>query len=120
VVLFDGHGYAHPRRLGIATHLGLVLDRPSIGCAKSKLVGDYAEPERLFGATTPVVHRGETVGLAVRTRPRHKPLFVSPGHKLSIETAREIALACCRDGNFLPEPTRLAHETVTAHTRALR
>jgi deoxyribonuclease V len=120
VVLFDGHGYAHPRRLGIATHLGLVLDRPSIGCAKSKLIGDYEEPERVFGATTPVIHHGEIIGLAVRTRPRHKPLFVSPCHKLSLEMARAIALACCRDGAFLPEPTRLAHETVTAHTRPLR
>ena len=120
VILFDGQGYAHPRRLGLASHLGLVLDRPSIGCAKSILVGRYEEPERTFGAATPLVHDGETVGTAVRTRPRHKPLFVSPGHKVSLDTAVRIVLACCRENNFLPEPTRLAHDLITAHTRPLR
>jgi deoxyribonuclease V len=118
VFLFDGQGYAHPRRLGLASHLGLFLERPSIGCAKSRLVGEYAEPERVFGAHTPLVDRGEVVGAAVRTRPRHKPLFVSPGHKISVETAVAIALACCRDGAFLPEPTRLAHDLVTRQRRA--
>ena len=118
VFLFDGQGYAHPRRLGLASHLGLFLERPTIGCAKSRLVGEYAEPERVFGAHTPLVDRGEVVGAAVRTRPRHKPLFVSPGHKISVETAVVIALACCRDGAFLPEPTRLAHEIVTRERRS--
>jgi deoxyribonuclease V len=118
VLLFDGQGYAHPRRLGLASHLGLILDRPAIGCAKSRLVGHYEEPERRFAAQTPLIDRGEVVGAALRTRPRHKPLFVSPGHKLSVETAVAITLACCRDGAFLPEPTRLAHETVTRERRA--
>ena len=118
VFLFDGQGYAHPRRLGLASHLGLFLQRPTIGCAKSRLVGEYEEPERVFGAYTPLVDRGEVVGAAVRTRPRHKPLFVSPGHKISVETAVAVALACCRDGAFLPEPTRLAHEIVTQERRA--
>jgi deoxyribonuclease V len=118
VFLFDGQGYAHPRRLGLASHLGLFLQRPTIGCAKSRLVGEYEEPERVFGAHTPLVDRGEVVGAAVRTRPRHKPLFVSPGHRISVETAVAIALACCRDGAFLPEPTRLAHEVVTQQRRA--
>ena len=117
VVLFDGQGYAHPRRFGLASHLGLILDRPAIGCAKSKLVGRYEEPERIFGAHTPLVDRGEVVGAAVRTRPRHKPLFVSPGHKVSVEGAVAIALACCRAGGFMPVPTRLAHEAVTARAR---
>ena len=117
VFLFDGQGYAHPRRLGLASHLGLVLDRPSIGCAKSRLVGRYEEPAAVFGAHTPLVDRGEIVGAAVRTRPRHKPLFVSPGHQVSVETAVAIVLACCRDGRFLPEPTRLAHELVTRERR---
>ena len=117
VVLFDGQGYAHPRRFGLASHLGVILDRPSIGCAKSRLVGRYEEPERVFGAHTPLVDRGEVVGAAVRTRPRHKPLFVSPGHKVSVEGAVRIALACCRDGGFMPVPTRLAHEAVTARAR---
>lgn len=117
VLLCDGQGYAHPRRFGLASHLGLILDRPSIGCAKSRLVGQYEEPERVFGATTPLVDRGEVIGAAVRTRPRHKPLIVSPGHKMSTEGAVSLALACCRDGGFMPVPTRLAHEAVTARTR---
>lgn len=117
VLLFDGQGYAHPRRLGLASHLGVLLDRPAIGCAKSRLIGHCEEPERGFGARTPLVDRGEVVGAAVRTRPQHKPLFVSPGHKVSVETAVAIALACCREGSFLPEPTRLAHETVTRERR---
>jgi deoxyribonuclease V len=118
VFLCDGQGYAHPRRLGLASHLGLFLNRPTVGCAKSRLVGQYEESERVFGAQTPLVDRGEVIGAAVRTRPRHKPLFVSPGHKISIETAVVIALACCRDGAFLPEPTRLAHEITTRERRA--
>ncbi|HEY8447887.1 MAG TPA: deoxyribonuclease V [Thermomicrobiales bacterium] len=120
VLLVDGHGYAHPRRLGIATHLGVVLDRPTIGCAKSILVGKYDEPPDEFGAHTPVIHQGEVVGAAVRTRPAHSPLFVSPGHKISVETAVEIALACCRDGGYLPVPTQAAHNAVAEHTRPLR
>ena len=118
IFLFDGQGYAHPRRLGLASHLGLILERPTVGCAKSRLVGEYEEPERIFGAHTPLVDRGEVIGAAVRTRPRHKPLFVSPGHKISVETAVDVVLACCRNGAFLPEPTRLAHETVTRKRRA--
>jgi deoxyribonuclease V len=96
----------------------VLLERPTIGCAKSRLVGEYEEPKHVFGAQTPLVDRGEVVGAAVRTRPRHKPLFVSPGHKISVATAVVAALACCRDGAFLPEPTRLAHELVTQQRRA--
>lgn len=117
VVLFDGQGYAHPRRFGLASHLGVVLDLPSIGCAKSRLVGRNEEPLRAFGSSTPLVDRGETVGAAVRTRSRHAPLFVSPGHKIGVETAVAIALACCRDNAFMPVPTRAAHDAVTARAR---
>lgn len=117
VLLFDGQGIAHPRRLGLAAHLGVVLDRPSIGCAKSRLVGDYEEPPQVAGASTPLVHRGEVVGAAVRTRPGHAPLFVSPGHRVSVPTATAIVLRCCRAEHFLPEPTRLAHERITAYRR---
>jgi deoxyribonuclease V len=118
VVLCDGQGYAHPRRFGLAATLGVILGRPTIGCAKSRLVGEHEEPERAFGAHTPLIDRGETVGAAVRTRPRHKPLFVSPGHQITADTAVAIALACCRNGAFLPEPTRLAHQLVTQERRA--
>jgi deoxyribonuclease V len=117
VILFDGQGIAHPRRIGLASHLGVVLDRPSIGCAKSKLVGTYDEPERVFGAQTPLIHRDEQVGVALRTRPTHAPLFVSPGHKLSVSTAVEIVIRCCRNERFLPEPTRVAHDSVTIASR---
>jgi deoxyribonuclease V len=113
VILFDGQGIAHPRRIGLAAHLGVVLDRPSIGCGKSKLVGEFDEPERVFGAQTPLIHRDEQVGVALRTRPTHAPLFVSPGNNVSIPTAVEIVLRCCREGRFMPEPTRLAHDEVT-------
>jgi deoxyribonuclease V len=119
-ILFDGQGYAHPRRFGLASHLGLLLDRPSAGCAKSRLIGSYEEPERVFGAQTPLIDRGEVVGAAVRTRPRHAPLFVSPGHKMSLAGAVALTLACCRDGGFMPVPTRLAHEAVTARARGER
>jgi deoxyribonuclease V len=120
VILVDGHGYAHPRRFGIASHLGVVLDHPTIGCAKSVLVGSYEEPADEFGAHTPLVDRDEVVGAAVRTRPGHAPLFVSPGHKRSVETALEIVLACCRDGGYLPVPTQAAHNAVTEYTKPLR
>lgn len=120
VILFDGQGYAHPRRFGLATHLGVVLGRPSIGCAKSRLVGEYTEPVDEFGAWSPLVAGGETVGAALRTRPGHGPLFVSPGHLISVETAVEVVLACCREAAFLPVPTGVAHESVAAYTKPLR
>ena len=120
VVLLDGQGYAHFRRFGLASHLGVILDRPTIGCAKTRLVGRYEEPAEEFGAHTPLVDKGEIVGAAVRTRPGHEPLFVSPGHHISAETAVAVALACCRDNRFMPEPTRLAHDLVTRHAHTER
>jgi deoxyribonuclease V len=119
-LLCDGQGYAHPRRFGLACHVGVLLDRPSIGCAKSRLIGTFDEPARVFGAQTPLIDRGETIGAAVRTRPSHAPLFVSPGDKMSVAGAVALALACCRDDQFMPVPTRLAHEAVTALARAGR
>jgi deoxyribonuclease V len=113
VILFDGQGIAHPRRFGLAAHLGLVFGKPSIGCAKSRLVGRYQEPADEFGALTPLMDRGETIGAAVRTRAGHAPLFVSQGHAISLSSAIVVVLACCRDGQFMPEPTRLAHLEVT-------
>jgi deoxyribonuclease V len=107
VLMFDGQGYAHPRRLGLASHLGVYLDMPSIGVAKSRLVGTYAEPGPNIGDRSPLVHRGETVGVVLRTKPRTNPLFVSAGHKLDLETAVAVVLRSLR-GYRLPEPTRLA------------
>lgn len=109
LILVDGQGIAHPRGVGLATHLGVLLDIPTIGCAKSKLVGDYREPGRRRGALSPLSHRGRVVGYVVRTRTDVRPLFVSPGNLVDPEAAAHLALACCR-GYRLPEPTRLAHQ----------
>jgi deoxyribonuclease V len=111
VAVFDAHGLAHPRRMGLACHMGLLLDRPTIGCAKSVLVGEYDMPPPEAGTWTPLVHEGETVGAAVRTRDRVKPVFVSTGHRISLETAIEVMLAC-RDGTRIPKPTREADRLV--------
>lgn len=107
LILVDGQGRAHPRRLGIACHLGLLLDRPTIGCAKSRLVGSHAEPPAEADAWVPLLNRGETIGAVVRTRTGVKPLYVSVGHRVSLATAVALVLACCQ-GRRLPEPTRRA------------
>jgi deoxyribonuclease V len=120
VILCDAQGIAHPRRIGAASHLGLVLDLPTVGCAKSRLVGRYEEPDRAFGARSPLVDRGELVGSVVRTRPTATPLFVSPGHRVGIELAVQLTLACCAPGKRLPVPTARAHDLVTERTRPLR
>lgn len=120
VLLFDGQGYAHPRRMGLATHLGVVLDRPTIGCAKSRLVGSFEEPLDIPGAVRPLLDGGEVIGAAVRTRPGHAPLFVSPGNHLDVDSAVRIVLACRSDDDVMPVPTRAAHDAVTRHTAPLR
>lgn len=120
VLLFDGQGYAHPRRFGLACHMGVILGRPAIGCAKSRLVGEFAEPEETVGAWTPLRIGHETVGAAIRTQPGHDPLFVSPGHMIGVEGAVAVVRSCRRDGEFLPVPTGAAHDAVTAYTKPLR
>ena len=107
VVLVDGQGIAHPRKLGIAAHLGLLLDVPTIGVAKSRLVGEGEEPGKEAGAATPLFWQGQVVGLILRTRTGIRPLYVSPGHRVSLEDCREIALGCVRSYR-LPEPLRRA------------
>lgn len=116
VLVIDGHGTAHPRRMGIACHAGLLFDLPTIGCAKSILVGHYAELGEERGATAPLVHRGEVVGMAVRTRTGVSPVYVSPGHRTDLPTAVEIVLrlATYRE----PETTRRAHRLVNELRRA--
>jgi deoxyribonuclease V len=111
VFLFDGQGYAHPRRFGLACHVGMLIDRPSLGCAKSVLVGTFRMPGAARGARAPLEHNGECVGMAVRTRDGVKPVYVSVGHRLSLEAAVEITLTACA-GFRLPEPTRLADKLV--------
>lgn len=106
--LFDAHGLAHPRRLGLASHAGLLLDWPSIGCAKSRLIGEYVNPDRDKGSCSNLMDRGQSIGMVVRTRAGVKPLFVSIGHKVDLDTAVRYVLACAPKYR-LPETTRWAH-----------
>lgn len=107
-LICDGQGIAHPRRFGIACHLGVWLDMPSIGCAKSLLVGTYREPGHKRGSVEPLSHRKEQVGVILRTKDGVGPVFISQGHKISLKKAIEVVLACCTKYR-LPEPTRQAH-----------
>jgi deoxyribonuclease V len=119
VVLVDGQGIAHPRRLGIASHLGLCLGLPTVGCAKSRLCGKYDEPGPDRGDRSPLVDKGEVVGAVLRTRPKVAPLFVSPGHRCDLESAVGLVLATTRKYR-LPIPARMAHEYVNEVRRAGR
>ena len=107
--LFDGQGIAHPLRVGLAAHLGLLLDWPSIGCAKSRLTGTHAEPGNERGDWTPLLDGDETIGAVLRTRSGVRPLYVSVGHRIDLPTAIEFVLHCTR-GYRLPETTRWAHK----------
>ena len=108
LLMFDGQGIAHPRGLGLASHIGVVLDRPSIGCAKSRLVGEFKEPKQKRGSMRTLSLHRTKVGVVLRTKDQIKPLFVSPGHRVTVETAATRVLGAGR-GYRLPEPTRLAH-----------
>jgi len=108
VLLCDGHGLAHPRRFGIACHLGVLTDTPAIGVGKSRLVGTHGALAEPRGATVPLCDGGETIGVLLRTRARVKPVYVSIGHRVSLETAVELVLRCTPRYR-LPETTRRAH-----------
>jgi deoxyribonuclease V len=109
LVLIDGHGISHPRRLGLASHIGLFLDIPTIGCAKSLLYGSYSEPDMPIGSNSNIVNTGgEIIGAVLRTKTNVKPLFISIGNKIDLAQAIFWVSKCCR-GYRLPEPTRLAH-----------
>ncbi|MFC1907676.1 deoxyribonuclease V [Chloroflexota bacterium] len=108
LVLVDGQGVAHPRRIGLASHLGLLLDVPTIGCAKSRLCGEHDVPGSEPGSYTDLLDGDEVIGAVLRTRSGVKPIYVSVGHKIDLESAIHWVLECCR-GFRLPEPTRLAH-----------
>jgi deoxyribonuclease V len=107
IILCDGQGIAHPRKLGIASHLGVLLDMPTIGVAKSLFVGKHEPLSEEKGNWQPLRYRGETVGAALRTRTGVKPVYVSPGHRISLETAIAIVLHCTPKYR-LPETTRVA------------
>lgn len=118
-VMFDGHGIAHPRRVGVASHVGLIIERPSLGCAKSVLVGKYEEPEKERGAWTKMSDKGEVIGAALRTKTNVQPIFVSVGHLIDLASAIALTLQC--DGGYRqPEPTRRAHHLVNALRRGER
>lgn len=108
LILADGQGLAHPRRFGIASHLGLLLDTPAIGCAKSLLCGTHRTPEAETGSYADIIDKGEIIGVALRTRPGTSPVYVSIGHKVDLAMAIRWVLNCCR-GYRIPEPLRLAH-----------
>lgn len=107
LILCDGQGLAHPRRFGIACHIGIITNLPTIGVAKSVLVGKFKTPGETRGSTAPMIHRGEEVGVALRTRNKVQPVYISIGHKISLETAIKYVLDCAPKYR-LPETTRLA------------
>jgi deoxyribonuclease V len=107
--IFDGQGVAHPRRFGIASHVGVILDKPSIGCAKSRLWGTHHELAPEEGSYVHLYDGDEIVGAVVRTREHVSPVYVSIGHRIDLETAIRFVLGCCK-GYRLPETTRYAHK----------
>jgi deoxyribonuclease V len=124
VLFLDGQGIAHPRRIGIASHIGLWLELPTIGCAKSLLVGKYEEPLPEAGSWTPLVHKSDIIGAALRTKHRVNPVYISPGHLADLPDSIDLALRCSKDYATnrtskyrIPEPTRLAHLFVNALRR---
>jgi deoxyribonuclease V len=111
LVVADGQGRAHPRRFGLASHLGVLLDLPTIGCAKSRLVGEHREPGPRRGAATQLRHEGEVIGTVLRTQDGVKPVYVSVGHRVTLAAARRQVLALA-PRHRLPEPVRAAHAEV--------
>jgi deoxyribonuclease V len=119
LILVDGQGIAHPRRLGLASHLGLFWDRPTIGCAKSRLCGEHKMVPPESGSYAEITDNNEVIGAALRTKAGTTPLYISIGHKVDLETAISWVLRCCR-GHRLPEPTRLAHLAASGHLEAVK
>ena len=114
LVLVDGQGIAHPRRFGLASHLGVLLGMPAIGCAKSILCGAHGPLAAPRGSAAEIEHQGEVVGMALRTRDGVRPVYVSIGHRVDLAAAVSWVSNCCR-GYRLPEPTRLAHQAASGH-----
>ncbi len=119
LILIDGHGRAHPRLFGIACHVGVLFDKPTIGCAKSLLVGEHEEPAAWPGSATPLVFQDKCVGMALRTRENVKPIYVTQGHRVSLESAVRL-VGQCLDGLRIPKPTREADHYVRELRRAFQ
>jgi len=119
LLVCDGQGIAHPRRFGLASHLGVLFDLPSIGAAKSRLIGTHREPGRARGCSVRLMHEGRNVGRVLRTQDGVKPLFISPGHGIGIDEATGLILRLAPH-HRLPEPTRLADRWVRELTRSAR
>lgn len=117
-IMCDAQGYAHPRRFGLACHVGVICDRPTLGCAKSVLVGEYREPAARRGSRAALRDRGERIGMVLRTRTGVRPVFVSVGHLIDLATAERLVLECAVRYR-LPEPTRLADRVVGGEKRSL-
>ncbi len=117
-LMCDGQGLAHPRRFGIACHMGILCDLPAIGCAKSRLIGEHAPPRPRRGSTAPLRDRGAIIGVALRTQTGVRPIYVSIGHRTDLGGAVAIALVCA-PRHRVPEPTRLADLLVAATKRAM-
>jgi deoxyribonuclease V len=117
LILIDGHGRAHPRRFGIACHIGILFDKPTIGCAKSRLVGEHQEPDERAGATAPLMLEGERIGVVLRTRDDVRPIYVTTGHRVSLDSAVGLVKQCL-DGFRIPKPTREADHYVRDLRRA--
>ena len=106
-VMFDGQGYAHPRRCGLASHMSITLDVPGVGVAKTRLIGTFDDPPSRAGSSSPLMHKDEQIGVVLRTRDATRPLFISIGHKVDLDSASKLVLACCNRYR-IPEPTRQA------------
>lgn len=118
VVIFDGQGIAHPRRLGLASHMGLWLGIPTVGCAKSRLIGEHKQPGKKKGQAARLMDGGEKIGEVLRTRDGVKPVYISPGHLADFETSTRLVLRCCTKYR-LPEPTRLADIEVARYKKEI-
>ena len=119
VFVFDGHGIAHPRGLGIASHIGVLINRPCIGCAKKRLVGEFSLPDPQKGSNSDLIYRKEIIGKVLRTKNNVKPVFVSIGNLVELDEATQFILNCT--GKYrLPEPTRLAHLTVSQFRKSIK
>lgn len=117
-ILFDGQGFAHPRRCGIASHLAIELDRPGVGVGKSRLIGTFADPASKAGSIAPLMDGDDQIGAALRTQTGIRPVFVSIGHRVDLASAIKLVLACC-PRHRIPEPTRQADLEVAKLKRKL-